>query len=277
MKVFQSTTLGRTGLEVCPLGLASSYGVGGVDVERAYEYGVNFFYWGALRTPSFGEGFASLAAAHRSQLRLVIQTFTREPTRVRESLESALRKLPRAGYADVFTLGAWDEIPTPAIFDAAQECVAAGLARTLMLSSHNRAILPQLAATSAVDALMVRYNAAHSEADDDVFPNLGSRRPGVVGFTATHWGDLINPKYTPAGEKTPDAADCYRYAMTNPSIDVCVTGPKDAGQLDQALQALDRGPMSHDELAWMRRVGAHVSVVGRQQAPAPDVLARGAV
>jgi hypothetical protein len=34
---------------VVPIGIASSYGVGGRDVERAFERGVNFFYWGMKR------------------------------------------------------------------------------------------------------------------------------------------------------------------------------------------------------------------------------------
>jgi hypothetical protein len=39
---------------------------------------------------------------------------------------------------------------------------------------------------------------------------------------------------------------------------VCLAAPKDAAQLDQALIALERGPMDADELAWMRRVGVGV-------------------
>jgi hypothetical protein len=34
-----------------------------------------------------------------------------------------------------------------------------------------------------------------------------------------------------------------------------MTGPADIAQFQQALDALQRGPMSEDELNWMRRVG----------------------
>jgi hypothetical protein len=34
-----------------------------------------------------------------------------------------------------------------------------------------------------------------------------------------------------------------------------MTGPADAAQFEEALEALRRGPMGADELAWMRRVG----------------------
>jgi hypothetical protein len=35
-------------------------------------------------------------------------------------------------------------------------------------------------------------------------------------------------------------------------------GPRNGADLDEAMQALDRGPLSDDEQAWMRRVGAHI-------------------
>jgi hypothetical protein len=34
-----------------------------------------------------------------------------------------------------------------------------------------------------------------------------------------------------------------------------MTGPADAVQFQHALEALDRGPMTEEELNWMRRVG----------------------
>jgi len=40
---------------------------------------------------------------------------------------------------------------------------------------------------------------------------------------------------------------------------VCLAGPADAGQMEQALEALQLGPMTEDELAWMRRVGRAVA------------------
>jgi hypothetical protein len=38
-----------------------------------------------------------------------------------------------------------------------------------------------------------------------------------------------------------------------------MTGPANSAEMDQALEALKRGPMSEDELAWMRRVGRAVT------------------
>jgi aryl-alcohol dehydrogenase-like predicted oxidoreductase len=105
--------------------------------------------------------------------------------------------------------------------------------------------------------LHVRYNAVHPGAETEVFPQLPAeaQRPGVVAFTATSWGQLLKSGKLPAGEKRPTGADCYRFAMSNPAVDVCISGPSNADQAKEALRALELGPMSADELAWMHRVG----------------------
>jgi predicted aldo/keto reductase-like oxidoreductase len=68
----------------------------------------------------------------------------------------------------------------------------------------------------------------------------------------------MNPKYTPAGERTPTAGDCYRFVLSHPDVDVCATGPSSADHVEQAIAAREQGPMQDEELAWMRRVGVEV-------------------
>jgi hypothetical protein len=41
-------------------------------------------------------------------------------------------------------------------------------------------------------------------------------------------------------------------------VDLCLTGPANRAEMDEALKALERGPMNDDELAWMRRAGKAV-------------------
>jgi hypothetical protein len=109
---------------------------------------------------------------------------------------------------------------------------------------------------------MVRYNAGHPGAEREVFPLLGDdveARPGVFAFTATRWGSLL--KGAP-NEKTPRATDCYRFALSAPRVDAVITGPKNAHELDEAIEAMQLGPMSEEELAWMKRVGAHARTLG---------------
>jgi aryl-alcohol dehydrogenase-like predicted oxidoreductase len=264
------TTLGRTGLSVGRLGLGSSYGIGAADVERAFERGVDLFYWGSARRSGFGAGVRALAARRREDVRIVVQTYTRVARLMRRSLERALRKLG-TDHTDILLLGWWNAPPPRRIVDAALALVEAGRARHVMVSCHHRPTFRALAEEPAVGALMVRYNAAHPGAEQDVFPHLAAPRPGVVAYTATRWGQLLDPRHTPPGEPTPRGSDCYRFALTHPAVDVCLAGPKDTAELDEALAALDRGPMDPDELAWMKRVGERVRKI-----PIPAGLAAAA-
>ena len=50
---FPRRSLGRTGLEVGPLGLAASYGVPAGAVERGFEAGMNYLFWASRRTAQF--------------------------------------------------------------------------------------------------------------------------------------------------------------------------------------------------------------------------------
>jgi predicted aldo/keto reductase-like oxidoreductase len=105
----------------------------------------------------------------------------------------------------------------------------------------------------------VRYNAAHRGAEREIFEKLPAvDRPGIVVYTATRWGKLINVRGLPKGTQSPRASDCYRFVLSNSAVDVCMTGPKNMEHMKEALAALDRGPMPEDELAWMRKVGDHV-------------------
>ena len=89
-----------------------------------------------------------------------------------------------------------------------------------------------------------------------MFPHLpAENRPGLVAFTTTCWRKLLDPKRVPAGERTPTAGDCYRFTLSQPAIDVCMTGLGSMEHTEHALAALQKGPMSAEELAWMRRVG----------------------
>ena len=136
-----------------------------------------------------------------------------------------------------------------------------------MISCHHRPTFAKYIADPVWGAIMVRYNAAHRGAEGEVFPHLAMPDPpGVVAYTATRWGALLDPTLVPKGEPVPRASDCYRFALSRPEVDVVISGPSNGEELDEALAALDRGPMSDDELAWMRRVGDGVKAMSATDA-----------
>jgi aryl-alcohol dehydrogenase-like predicted oxidoreductase len=251
---FEPRQLGRTGVMVGPLGISSSYGVPAAGVERAFEAGMNYMYWGSLRRAGFAEGIRNLAP-QRDRMVLVIQSYHALASGIVRSVEHGLRTL-KFDRADVLLLGFWNRPVPERIRAACRSLRARGLVRHVALSTHNRRIIVPLARDPDIDAFHVRYNAVHTGAERDVFPHLPAEHPpGIVSFTATSWKQLLDPRRVPEGERLPTAGDCYRFVLSNPSVDVCLTGPKSAEHVDEAIQALAKGPMSEDELAWMRRVG----------------------
>ncbi len=267
-RTYAGAVLGRTGFKVGRLGVASSYGVPAEAVERAFEQGVNYFYWGSARTGKFGEALRHLAP-QRDRFVLMIQSYTRAASLMAWSLERALRAL-HFDHADLLLLGLWNKPVPGRILDAAGKLKERGLVKHLAVSTHKRVLVPQIAAGIDFDVIHFRYNAAHPGAEKDIFPHLPtSNRPGLVAYTATSWGQLLGKKTLqsvtqgtrplPPNEKKPTAADCYRYVLARSEVDVCMTGPANASEMDQALEALRLGPMTEEELEWMRRVGRAVT------------------
>jgi aryl-alcohol dehydrogenase-like predicted oxidoreductase len=243
---FEPRILGRTGLLVGALGVGASYGVPAADVERAFEQGVNYLYWGSARRGGMAQALRNLVG-RRDRVVLVMQSFARVASLMNGGLERGLRRI---GYdhADVFLLGLWNGPVPPRILDAAQALRRRGLVRFLAVSSHNREQVARFAAGGDFDVVHFRYNAAHPGAERDIFPRLAmADRPGTIAYTATDWGRLL-------GRVT--AADCYRFALTRPEVDVCLTGPANADEMEQALRVLRLGPMTHEEVTRMRGAGS---------------------
>lgn len=260
--------LGRSGLQAGKLGLGASYGAPARAFREAFERGANYFYWGSFRRNGMGEVIREIAPRTREDLVVVIQSYSRLAWLLQRTLERSLRKL-RLDHADVLLLGWFNRPPSARLLDTARQLKRRGLVRAVAISGHRRSMFPGLLDDETFSIWHVRYNAAHRGAENEVFPSVAGlpteRRPGLVTYTTTRWGRLCDPKRTPPGEPTPNGTACYRFALTRPEVDLCLAGPRNEGEMRQALDALDRGPMDEDELAWMRRVGDHVYNRGKSK------------
>lgn len=249
--------LGRTGLSAGRLGLGSSYFAPEEAFLEAYEAGCNFFYWGALRTPGMTRAMKTIIRrGERDRIIIMVQAYIRS-----RGLDWSLtRGLKRLGIdaADILLLGWRNNIPNPRTLDLAEGLREKGAFRYLGISGHQRPLFASLGQDSRFDLFMVRYNAANRGAEEDVFPHLPADRPGMVGFTATRWGQLMKSKKIPLEEKRPTAGDCYRFVLSHPSMDVVITGPSNSAQMRENLLNVSKGPMSAEELDWMRRIGDYV-------------------
>jgi aryl-alcohol dehydrogenase-like predicted oxidoreductase len=162
-------------------------------------------------------------------------------------------------YADVLLLGLFNDTPADSVLTCAERLKERGLVRHIAISAHKRSAFVEYAKQERYGLLHIRYNAAHAGAEQDVFPHLATEnRPGIVAYTATSWGQLLQKNRMPKGQEPLRGRDCYRFVLTNPNFNVSMTGPRNAEELSEALAALDEGPLSPEEEARIRAIGRHV-------------------
>ncbi len=258
---FTQTTLTRVGKPVHRLGLALNYGLAPQDLEAAVERGPNYLFW----TQSMGkmtDPVKRVLAQDRE--RFVLATgptlgfFAGGITRACERL---LKRLDTE-YIDVFHLF-WvgkSSALTEGTLEALVKLRESGKCRAIAVSIHDRPRAGKLAADSPLDMLMVRYNAAHPGAERDIFPHLHPDKQ-LVSYTSTAWKKLLS---APSGwtGRVPTAMDCYRFGLSAPQIAVTLCAPASLSELDQNLAALDEGPLSEHEQAFMREFGRAAHSVG---------------
>jgi predicted aldo/keto reductase-like oxidoreductase len=258
----EQVPLGRTGLKVGRLGIASGYSAPAKAIEEAFEHGCNYMTWG-----TFLKGYSSpmrealrniIAKGQRDRLVLAMFSYAHQPFLTEHFLAKGL-KAAGLDYADVLVLGGFYRPPSRRIIEGAMRLKEKGRVRFLGISSHKRLLFPGLLKDKAFDVFHLRYNAVHRGAETEIFPFMDvENRPGIVSFTGTAWGRLLNPRKMPPGERPPTAVECYRFVLSNPAVDVCMTGSRTVDQMRQNLETLQQGPMTDEELARMRRIGAHI-------------------
>jgi aryl-alcohol dehydrogenase-like predicted oxidoreductase len=250
---------------VSRLGVASGYGLPAPAIEKAYhEYGINYLYVSPyLNLGSMSEAVRSLGPGHRDELFIVLG----RPffggfggMRLESFVERWLKKLGLE-WVDLLL----QDVRRPSskqLSDRLYRLRDSGKVRFVGISSHDRPLFPKVArgaVRAPADFFHIRYNAVHTGAEQDVFPHLPQEdRPGIVIYTATCWRKLLKPRLMPAGEQPLSAADCYRFVLSHPDVNVCITGPSTAERMEQNLKALDAGPLDEEEMARARRIGKHI-------------------
>lgn len=254
--------LGRTGLMVSPLGLAGSYGIDADSVERAFhELAINYFFV-MPRMKGLAEGLRKLIRAGLRD-RLIIASGTNMPLGVLipRRWEKTVRALD-ADYIDVFQVfyvgSRWmvGGRTWPAMLKLKDEKKV----RALGISSHNRPLARALADELNLDMLMIRYNAAHRGAEEEIFASLGPDRPGIIAYTATRWGKLLRPIN---GMSPMTGPECYRFCLSHPAVDVVLSGAQTFDQLSENVRGVLAGPLTPPRLDELRRFGDAVRASSR--------------
>lgn len=261
---FLRAPLGELGTSVCRVGLSASYRPGTETIFKALDEGLNYFFFYGFDT-QMTRALRELPAGRRDQVVLATGAYNYlfAHQNLRRTLENRLRQT-KAEYIDLFHfLGIMKPKQfTAQVRDELAAVRASGLVRGVSVSTHDRKFAAQLACEGLVDAVMIRYNAAHRGAETEIFPSLTPDRTVVVSYTATRWTALLRrPRGYPKDGRLPTAGMCYRFVLSNPSVHVCLMAPSNARQFESNLAEIRRGPLAEDEMRFLRDFG---DIVHRQ-------------
>jgi predicted aldo/keto reductase-like oxidoreductase len=259
-------------LPVCRLGLAS-YGQTEItpdDVLGALDRGINFLNWEGLAEGSSADrAFTSTVSSlgsRRLSVVVCVQFGARSKSDAAAELQSVLAAL-KTDYIDLLTIyyveraDEWEEITSPGgalpyLRDAQRD----GVVRRIGVTSHQRSLAAAMAESGLLDLLMIRYNAAHRGAEQDVFPVTEPRRLPVIAYTALRWGTLLRPTpEDPPGFAVPRAPDWYRFVLQHPAVTVALAAPQTRAQFDEDLRVLEAdGPLTNEAYTALAQHGARV-------------------
>jgi predicted aldo/keto reductase-like oxidoreductase len=259
----------------CPvgrLGLAS-YGRTAVtpdDLLFAVDRGVTFLNWqGLAEGASDGDPFiAAISAlgARRQSVVICVQFGARTAADAARELRSALAAL-KTDYIDVLTLyyveraNEWAEITAlGGALEYLRDAKRDGIVRFIGITSHQRRLAAEMAKSGVLDTVMIRYNAAHRGAEQDVFPVTQPLRLPVIAYTALRWGALLRPTPDdPPGFAVPRPPAWYRFVLQQPAVAVTLSAPQTRAELNEDLRVLDfSGPLTSEEYAVLVEHGDRV-------------------
>ena len=265
VETFSYSVLPAVNKRVFRMGIAGNYGIDSSDIKWAADQGANYWVWGSS-FKRVTEGIKDTIRQDREKHVVAMLGWGLWGRQVRQSVEKALKTLD-TDYLDVFKLG-WlgrTSFYRRGIIDPLLTLKGEGKIKAIGTSIHDRQRAGRLAQDSEIELFMIRYNAKHTGAEQDIFPHLGKRDPAVVSYTALAWGQLIRPLKNiempawPGGEGTDipplTPALCYRFILSNPHVHLVLTGPQNRDHLKQNLQAVKQGPLTAEQLSWVRQYG----------------------
>jgi predicted aldo/keto reductase-like oxidoreductase len=261
----QSTPGAAFGKPVCRLGLAShgATDLAPADILYALDRGVNFLNW-AGDADVFSRTIADLGP-RRQHVVVCVQFAARGGVDAADELRSLLATL-HTDYVDVLTFyyvesaEEWGELTAAdGALAYCREAQRQGRVRRLGVTTHQRPLAATMAQSGLLDLLMLRYNAAHRGAEQEVFPTTDVLGMPVIAYTALRWGALLRATpEDPPGIAVPSASSWYRFVLQSPSVAVVLAAPHNRSELDEALTVLEQGPLTGAEYERLAEHGRRV-------------------
>jgi len=243
--------LGRTGIRVAPLGISGAFELPVSCLERARDAGVNAFFW----EPEYRTMSEFLARAERKdELVVICGSYEADAKTITRDVERALKRLRRESLGVMLLF--WVR-SRARLDDASFECLdrlkQQGKVRAIGLSTHLRDLATEAITLRPWDVVMCRHSAAHTGLETSVLPVARERGVGVIAFSALVYGRMLRD-----GGARVDAADCYRYCLTQEGVSLCLSAPRRQRELEENLGVLRTPTLDPETVTRMRQHGVRV-------------------
>jgi len=232
--------------KVCRLGLATrgNTSLEPEDVLHAIDCGVNYLNW--CTHPDGLSAAVRQLGSNRKNVFVAAQLYAHTAEEAQREIDGYLKEM-QTDYLDALTfysLQTEDEWKTIVSKSGAMNLLAKmknkGTVRAIGITSHQREFAARLAKSGLLDCLMIRYNAAHRGAEEEIFPTTKSLEIPVISYTGLRWGALLeNSPSDPPGFMPPRAIDCYRFTLCNSAVTVSLMAPNGRTELEENLDLLN--------------------------------------
>jgi HEAT repeat protein/diketogulonate reductase-like aldo/keto reductase len=241
--------LGLTGIVVSPLIFSGANSPPSPSFHDALASGVNTFFW----EPKY-ETLTAFLRKQRPGTQVIAGTYHSGADAITHDVEASLRTL-RRDCLDVFLLF-WvrsSNRVSNANFEALERLRSRGLLRTFGFSTHLRDVAKKALVENEWPVLMTRHSLAHPGAESTLLPLARERSVGVLTFTATCYGRLLDA--SSVGIQPPSAAECYRYSLDQPGVCGTVSAPRNPRELAHNLGVLSAPALTAERTEELRRHG----------------------
>lgn len=286
-------TLGNTGIAIAPLGISGAGEMPIACYEAARDAGANLFFW----EPTHRSLSVFLKRApDRRDLVIVTGSYEADARSIERDVDRALRRLrvDALGVMLLFWVRSSARLGDVA-WHTLERLKNKGKVRAIGFSTHLRDLAAQAIAARPWDVVMCRLSAAHPGAERQLLPAAVAQGTGVIAFSALCYGRLVS---APLAARTaarrasreleragvdvraigssgavaldptaPDrsslapmisAADCYRYALSQPGVSACLSSPRRFRELSENLAVLRDPTLDRASIERLRAHGERV-------------------
>lgn len=233
--------------KVCRLGLATrgNTSLEPEDVLHAIDRGVNYLNW--CTHPDGLSAAVRQLGKDRKKVFIAAQLYSHTSAEAECEIEGYLAEM-KTDYLDILTFYylendyEWKTILAKnGAMPLLMKMKTDGIIRAIGVTSHQRDFAVKLANSGHLDCLMIRYNAAHRGAEQEIFPITEALALPVINYTGVRWGALMEstpddpPNFTP-----PPAPDWYRFTLCHPGVTVSLMAPDGRSELNENLTLFDQ-------------------------------------